>query len=204
MTNSELALEIKDKLKTTYPDIIVWIEQDKKDPFRTAVFFVEEKFRDLYPLQRFHYLMHTLSEEYLETLSVRLPNARWYELAPGQAPEDLRYPDEKEIEEITPYIMGALAECKFFEKLDDLMAPADATISPKPCNDNFSLSRSVLRECGFSDNKDGYDEFFDIFHVLMDKGGFCDCEILYNAAPESRSRPNYWTKKAEKSQYNQE
>jgi hypothetical protein len=24
----------------------------------------------------------------------------------------------------------------------------------------------------------------DVFHVLMDRGGFCDCEILYNAAPE--------------------
>ena len=41
--------------------------------------------------------------------------------------------------------------------------------------------------CGLKD-----DDFFDIFHVLMAQGGFCDCEILYNVAPESRLRQQHW------------
>ena len=40
------------------------------------------------------------------------------------------------------------------------------------------------------------DELFDVFHVLMDKGGYCDCEILYNAAEESRLKAEYWRARA--------
>lgn len=45
---------------------------------------------------------------------------------------------------------------------------------------------------GFSE-----DELFDVFHVLMAKGGFCDCEILYNAMESSRLKKEYWRARAE-------
>jgi hypothetical protein len=35
-----------------------------------------------------------------------------------------------------------------------------------------------------------------VFHVLMAQGAFCDCEILYNIATESRLKSQYWQRKA--------
>jgi Protein of unknown function (DUF2695) len=32
----------------------------------------------------------------------------------------------------------------------------------------------------------------DIFAVLQSKGGFCDCEVLYNVAETSRLKAKYW------------
>ena len=36
-----------------------------------------------------------------------------------------------------------------------------------------------------------------MFHVLMARGGYCDCEILYNAVEESRLKAEYWRARAE-------
>jgi hypothetical protein len=35
-------------------------------------------------------------------------------------------------------------------------------------------------------------EYFDVFSVLMSKGGYCDCEILYNVADGSEFARRYW------------
>ena len=40
------------------------------------------------------------------------------------------------------------------------------------------------------------DEHFDVFHVLMARGGYCDCEILYNAVEVSRLKAEYWRARA--------
>jgi len=41
-------------------------------------------------------------------------------------------------------------------------------------------SKQILDAFHFSEQ-----EQFDIFHVLMHEGGFCDCEILYNVFRDS-------------------
>ena len=39
-------------------------------------------------------------------------------------------------------------------------------------------------------------DWSDVFHVVMGQGAFCDCEILYNAAPESLLKSQYWQRRA--------
>jgi hypothetical protein len=36
----------------------------------------------------------------------------------------------------------------------------------------------------------------DIFEVLTSRGGFCDCEILYNAAGDNKLKSEYWRSRA--------
>ena len=50
-------------------------------------------------------------------------NSVWFELAPGERPEDLQFPDEELIDNITPVVMKCLRASGFFELLDDLMCP---------------------------------------------------------------------------------
>ena len=56
----------------------------------------------------------------------------------------------------------------------------------------FASNRQLYMERVFKE-----DELFDIFHVLISLGGYCDCEILYNAAGDSRLKREYWTARSE-------
>ncbi len=113
-------------------------------------------------------------------------------MAPGENPEDLRYPDIELIDEITPDVMRCLIGSRFFEFLDNVMCP-QATDEPRcECWGDFRNSRPILLARGFKE-----EELFDVLHVLMRAGGFCDCEILYNAVEESRLKAEYWTARAE-------
>jgi hypothetical protein len=47
-------------------------------------------------------------------------------------------------------------------------------------------SESILRTAGFVPS-----ELPDIFAVLRAKGGFCDCESLYNASESNRLKAQY-------------
>jgi hypothetical protein len=100
-------------------------------------------------------------------------------------------PDDDLIASITPDVMGCLQRSKFFEKLDDILSPSDGSQPLDSCLGNYKLSESVLRASGF----DSLD-LTDIFDVLKSQGGFCDCEILYNAAESSRLKANYWRSRA--------
>ena len=60
------------------------------------------------------------------------------------------------------------------------------------CFGDFRHSKKILTDSGFSDN-----EQFDVFHVLMSEGGFCDCELLYNVFRESEYSKKYWSDKKE-------
>src|SRR5262245_48736724 len=81
----------------------------------------------------------------------------------------------------------------FLRRLDDRMCPEASSKPPEHCRGDFRIARSVLVESGFSE-----EEHFDVLHVLMAQGGYCDCEILYNAAPESRLRARYWSARAQR------
>jgi hypothetical protein len=165
------------------------VESWNKDPARIAIYFMEPKFALIYPYQRWHYLTHLIPVDYQEA---HLEKSIWFELAPGEKPEDLRYLDEELIDEITPDVMKCLVGSQFFELLDDAMCPENPEAERAQCWGDFRNSRPILLKRGFKE-----DELFDVFHVLMRQGGFCDCEVLYNVVERSRFKAEYWIARSE-------
>ena len=180
MSTNELANALKSYLIGDYPDIDVWIFERDSEHDRRRVFFRSEKFGVLYPLQRYHYIAHHIPREFYDE---HLANTEWYELAPGETEADLRYPDNELITSITPDVMNCLQRSGFLHRLDERMCPEDPSRLSEQCHGDFRIARSTLAQSGFTE-----DEYFDVLHVLMAQGGYCDCEILYNAAPESHHR----------------
>ena len=187
-TYDQIATDIRAFVSSAYPEMEVKVGAFDLDPNRTAVFFVEEKFKLLYPMQRYHYLAHLIPTEYQDQ---HLQNSAWFELAPSENPDDLEFPDEELIKSITPNVLRSLGKTRFFAQLDDRMCPQEEFLVGMACRGDFQLSRAILPLAGYAKN-----EHFDIFHVLMSQGAYCDCEILFNVAPESRLRTRYWKARA--------
>jgi Protein of unknown function (DUF2695) len=101
-------------------------------------------------------------------------------------------PDSDLIASITPDVMRCLDDSGFFEKLDDVLCPKDESHTAKSCSGDYALSESILRASGLEES-----DFGDIFGVLQAKGGFCDCEILYNASGPNRLKDKYWRARAQ-------
>ncbi len=193
MSDTAVISALKRFLADSYPGIRIWIQPWKHEPSRNAIYFEHERFAMLYPVQRYHYLVCSIPEEfYVQHLS----EAVWVELAPGESAEDLHYPDEELVARISPNIMRVLQGSGFFSGLDDLMSPLDETREPQVCHGDFRHAKRVLAGKGFGE-RNGIDDVFDICHVLMAKGGYCDCEILYNISEESRLKATYWKNRAE-------
>ena len=176
MEHNQLAENIHQYLYESYPNISIKVEPWNDDPSRIAIYFIEEKFNTLYPLQRYHYLIHLLPEDFFDRY---LKNSVWFELAPNEKPEDLVYPDNELINDISEDVFNALNSVDFFSSLDNIMAPIDSSVTAKECQGDFELTKKILIEKGFR-NEGNIDEIFDICHVLMNHGGYCDCEILTN------------------------
>jgi Protein of unknown function (DUF2695) len=184
----QLETDIRDFVRRAYPNIEVRVEPWTADPTRPAVYFTEAQFAALYPAQRYHYLRHLIPSDYYER---NLTESEWFELAPGERPEDLEYPDSELIADITPDVLRCLSGAGVFEALDDVLCPADASRPRRQCHGDYRHARAVLLARGFRE-----DEHFDVFHVLMARGGYCDCEILYNAVEVSRLKAEYWRARA--------
>jgi hypothetical protein len=95
--------------------------------------------------------------------------------------------DDELISSIAPDVMRCLGRCSYFEKLDEHLNPEDNSTPTEKCDGPFRLSETILLASGFE--RDALD---DIIAVLQSKGGFCDCEVLYNVAKTSRLKTNYW------------
>ena len=54
------------------------------------------------------------------------------------------------------------------------------------CYGDFKHSKKFLTQLNFSAEKQ-----FDVFHVLMNEVGYCDCEILFNVFRESEYAQRY-------------
>src|SRR5688572_16091244 len=93
-----------------YPGIEIWTEPYADDPSRTAVFFRHPLFSPLYSQQRYHYLVHLIPEWFVDQ---HLAGTVWYGLAPGESPDELRWPDEELIEQIEPDVMLVLEKSGF-------------------------------------------------------------------------------------------
>lgn len=94
------------------------------------------------------------------------------------------------IASITPDVMKVLDRSNFFRSLDDLLCPIGPPDQREHCHGDHRLSEAILRTSGFDAT-----ELADIFEVLRSKGRFCDCEILYNVADQSRLKAEYWRSK---------
>ena len=189
MDPQQLETDIRGFVSRAYPNIEVRVEPWTSDPTRPAVYFTEAQFAALYPAQRYHYLRHLIPADYYER---HLVESEWFELAPGERPEDLEYPDSELIADITPDVMRCLFGAGVFDALDDVLCPRDVSLPRRQCHGDYRHARAVLLARGFRE-----DEHFDVFHVLMARGGYCDCEILYNAVEGSRLKAEYWQARAE-------
>lgn len=93
---------------------------------------------------------------------------------------------DKFIADITPDVMGVLQKKNFFAQLEEQLFPSES-VDISNCKHDFSITERLAKELGF--DKADID---DIVDVMRAKGGCCDCEIVLNAAPESRVREKYW------------
>lgn len=189
MNLQQLETDIRDFVRRAYPNIEVRVEPWATDPSRPAVYFIEARFAALYPVQRYHYLLQLIPADFYER---HLADSVWFELAPGERPEDLEHPDFESIADIAPDVMRCLVGAGVFDALDDVLCPADGAHPRGQCHGDYRHARAILLARGFPE-----DELFDVFHVLMARGGFCDCEILYNAVEASRLKAEYWQARAE-------
>ena len=101
----QLEADIRGFVRGAYPNIEVRVEPWADDPKRPAVYFTEAQFASLYPAQRYHYLRHLIPADYYDR---HLTDSEWFELAPGERPEDLEYPDSELIADISPDVMRCL------------------------------------------------------------------------------------------------
>jgi hypothetical protein len=195
MNTPELIAELKRFLAASYPDIRIDAKPWQEDPSRLALYFTEQKFSALYPQQRYHYLVHNIPQDFFNR---HLTNSVWFELAPGEAVQDLRYPDEELITSISSNVLATVERAGVFSALDDLLAP-ESSVGAVSCHGDFRHTKDVLKQKGFGQRGD-IDEVFDICHVFMARGGYCDCEVLFNVSETNRLKSRYWKKRPEEAQ----
>ncbi|WP_263410736.1 DUF2695 domain-containing protein [Terriglobus tenax] len=90
------------------------------------------------------------------------------------------------VEDIAPDVMAVLERQNFFSQLETEIYPT-GKMEESRCIHDFSVSLRLLTNLGH--DKDAQE---DVLSVLRSKGGFCDCEAVLNAAPESEVRKAYW------------
>lgn len=88
-------------------------------------------------------------------------------------------------------VMNCLVSKRFFGELNSRLCPKDDQAPRVLCDHSYRISKLILAELGFQ-----AEDLDDIFDVLRSRGGFCDCEVLYNATEESRLKTEYWKSKA--------
>lgn len=101
--------------------------------------------------------------------------------------------DNDFIDAIASDVLLALENKRFFQFLDDQMCPSDPRSPRVLCQGTLATSITTLTSCGFDEQ-----DIADVLAVLAARGGFCDCEVLYNVAGESRLRSEYWKAVASK------
>lgn len=186
---AKIESDVRGFVRASYPDIVVRAEYWTPDPSRIALSFVDRRFEELYPRQRYHQLVRLIPKDYYDRF---LADTVWIELAPGENAEDIADdPDEEFITSITPAVLGSLQARDFFAQLDDVFCPVDGITGAQVCSGDFRHAKLTLHRCGLEES-----DWSDVFHVLMRQGAFCDCEILYNAATQSRLKSQHWQRRA--------
>ena len=98
------------------------------------------------------------------------------------------------MESIAPDVIGVLEGKKFFNLLDPIVFPS-RELNASTCDHTHNKTIALLVDLGFSD-----EDRNDIIGVLESRGGYCDCEVLLNAADgEDLPKARYWKEKAKQS-----
>ncbi len=95
--------------------------------------------------------------------------------------------DDELLRAITPNVMNVLQARGFFAALDARFLGERG----ESCDRTFAITTDLLTAMEF----DG-EAIEDVLSVLHAQGACCDCEILYNVAPESELRSSYWKARA--------
>ena len=182
MTALELQNHLYSFIQPQLKEITIKVEINKEEEseIKHRIYFTDHSFLNLYPKQRYHKLIHLIPDEFYHE---HLEKTFWFELAPGEESQDLNYHDDETIAEIKEPILSILRYKVNFVSLLDKEFTNNNTL----CKGDFALSKEILNQLGFSK-----EDQFDIFHVLMDEGAYCDCEILYNVFKESNYGQAYW------------
>ena len=61
---AKIESDVRSFVRALYPEMVVRAEYWTKDPSRIALFFIDERFRALYPRQRYHYLVNLIPKDY--------------------------------------------------------------------------------------------------------------------------------------------
>ena len=131
---AKIESDIRGFVRASYPDMVVRAEHWAKDPSRIALFFIDERFRTLYPRQRYHYLVNLIPKDYYDST---LADTVWFELTPDERPEMVEDgPDEELIASITPDVIRALQEKGVFAALDEMFCRNGAA-EPQTCFGDF-------------------------------------------------------------------
>ena len=105
--------------------------------------------------------------------------------ASGVRRKDKRDPEEKYVAAIAPDVLKYLRKIGYFAHLDDILASNSGKANP--CRHDYRYSKRLLIDAQLKKS-----DWADVFLVLQSRGGFCDCEVLYNAATRSRLKSKYW------------
>jgi Protein of unknown function (DUF2695) len=95
---------------------------------------------------------------------------------------------EQFIADISADVMAVLQKEGFLERLHNEVLPSDS--SPSTCKNDFTSAIRLLRSFGHDEA-----DIEDVLGVMRSKGGFCDCEIVFNVADPSPVREKYWKDK---------
>jgi hypothetical protein len=109
---TKIESDIRGFVRASYPEMVVRAEYWATDPSRIALFFVDERFRTLYPRQRYHYLVSLIPKDYYDST---LADTVWFELTPGERPEMVENDPDEELTRGTT--ITAMVPAEFAEPL---------------------------------------------------------------------------------------
>ena len=178
--------KLLDILEPVLPGIELEVSESRRWQ-RMCLTFRHPSFAELLPEQRFRRLLAAIPEDFYEK---QLRGAVWFELAPGETPEDLlRAPRSEDLAKQEPAIARKLLDCGFFDGLTDAMGQSPI----ETCSGHFAAARKVLAAKGITG-----DEQRDACLVFIRQGAYCDCEVLLAARPALDRRYHRESPKARK------
>src|SRR3954465_7084072 len=138
---TKIESDIQGFVRASYPKMVVRAEYWAEDPSRIALFLIDERFRTLYPRQRYHYLVHLIPKEYYDSA---LADTVWFELTPEERPEEVEDdPDEQFVASITPDVLGVLRKKGFFSALDETFCPNSTVTPAQRCSGDFRYAKEA-------------------------------------------------------------
>ena len=88
------------------------------------------------------------------------------------------------------YLRSLLEAAKF--QISELLCPVNNNPQPQSCAGNFRRAKQALQVCGFPES-----DWSDVFHVLMEQGGFATARSFKTPLGESWLKAQHWRRSHE-------